>query len=120
MHAHSFRSMSVTPKALTSLLTILVSTARGLRCLFAGTNRILCTENEMGGESCSICLADFEAGEDLVILPCEHRFCPNGCIENWLRISSKCPNCKQDSKVCGEPMLRRGKWRDVDTGETKQ
>jgi len=92
----------------------------GLRCLFAGTNRILCTENEMGGESCSICLADFEAGEDLVILPCEHRFCSNGCIENWLRISSKCPNCKQDSKVCGEPMLRRGKWRDVDTGETKQ
>ena len=83
----------------------------GLRCLFAGTKRILCSENEIGGSTCAICLTDFEENEDLVVLPCEHRFCSDGCIDRWLTISSKCPLCKQDCTVHGEPMLRRGKWQ---------
>ena len=91
----------------------------GLRCLFAGTNRILCTEGEIGGSTCAICLADFTAGEELIVLPCEHRFCSAGCIERWIVISSNCPLCKQDCKVHGEPMLRKGVWQGGAGGEGK-
>ena len=95
----------------------------GLRCLFAGSDRILCDSETVGGDSCSICLADFEVKEKIVILPCEHRFCSNGCIENWLKISSRCPNCKQDCLVHGSPLLRTGEWRNVSStssaGESK-
>ena len=88
----------------------------GLRCLFAGTDRILCTENEVGGSTCSICLGDFEEDEELMILPCNHRFCANGCLDRWISISPKCPMCKRSCLVHGEPMIRRGTWKVVGGG----
>ncbi|XP_063003227.1 E3 ubiquitin-protein ligase RNF167-like [Elgaria multicarinata webbii] len=49
-------------------------------------------------ESCVICMAEFEAGERLKILPCGHAF-HNTCINTWLLIQPRdgktCPICKQ-------------------------
>lgn len=46
-------------------------------------------------ETCSICIDEFKGEQDLRRLPCNHRFHKN-CIDEWLKISSLCPNCKAD------------------------
>lgn len=45
--------------------------------------------------SCSICLCDFEAPDELRRLPCKHYFHVR-CIDSWLRISRACPMCNAD------------------------
>lgn len=44
-------------------------------------------------KACSICLEDFQAGNEVMTLPCLHRFC-KGCIDPWLKRQGECPNCK--------------------------
>ena len=45
-------------------------------------------------DSCVICLCEFENGDNLMVLPCEHEF-HTECINPWLlKKSSKCPICK--------------------------
>lgn len=46
-------------------------------------------------KECCICLSDFELGELVRELPCEHIFHPT-CIDTWLEFNSLCPLCKQD------------------------
>lgn len=51
------------------------------------------TDNALG---CSICTEDFERGEDLRVLPCDHKFHP-ACIDPWLlNVSGTCPLCRID------------------------
>lgn len=47
------------------------------------------------GMSCVVCLASYESGDLLRILPCGHRFhC--GCVDRWLtKQSSTCPLCSK-------------------------
>ncbi|KAK4941285.1 hypothetical protein LTR66_012274 [Elasticomyces elasticus] len=55
----------------------------------AGTN----TDESLG---CSICTDDFEAGQDLRVLPCDHKFHP-ACVDPWLlNVSGTCPLCRID------------------------
>lgn len=43
------------------------------------------------GLACSVCVEDFEKGQDLRMLPCQHRFHPE-CIDPWLlNVSGTCP-----------------------------
>ena len=43
------------------------------------------------GLACSVCVEDFEKGQDVRVLPCEHRFHPE-CIDPWLlNVSGTCP-----------------------------
>jgi len=43
---------------------------------------------------CSICMMEYEAGEQLTSLPCAHSY-HSVCIEKWLKSYSKnCPICK--------------------------
>lgn len=50
---------------------------------------------------CSICTDDFEAGQDLRVLPCDHKFHPE-CIDPWLlNVSSTCPLCRIDLRPEG-------------------
>ncbi|CAN6249889.1 unnamed protein product [Urochloa humidicola] len=52
-------------------------------------------EKEAGPEECAICLAEFEEGEAVRVLPpCGHGF-HAACIDKWLRAHSTCPSCRR-------------------------
>jgi len=45
---------------------------------------------------CSICTEDFTKGEDVRVLPCNHKYHP-ACIDPWLlNVSGTCPLCRVD------------------------
>ncbi|OXC69100.1 hypothetical protein AYX13_02390 [Cryptococcus neoformans] len=50
------------------------------------------------GQTCPICLVEFEDGDDLRVLPCEREHMYHtGCIDPWLlQVSSSCPLCRKD------------------------
>ncbi|KAG8368462.1 hypothetical protein BUALT_Bualt15G0047900 [Buddleja alternifolia] len=47
---------------------------------------------------CSICLESFSEGDELICLPCGHRyhFC---CLDPWVRTCGDCPYCRSDINV---------------------
>jgi len=52
----------------------------------------------IGRETCPICIADFEEGDDVRVLPCpgHHRFHME-CVDPWLlELSTSCPICRED------------------------
>lgn len=48
---------------------------------------------------CMVCLEGFQAGDEIRILPCLHRF-HRSCVDQWLAQVSECPICKHD--ILGE------------------
>lgn len=46
-------------------------------------------------EKCTICLSEFEDGEDVRRLPCMHLF-HIVCVDQWLGMNKKCPICRVD------------------------
>ncbi len=52
-------------------------------------------------KACQICLVDFENGEQLIYLPCVHRF-HEGCILDWLKKQPVCPVCQKGVFVTAE------------------
>lgn len=42
---------------------------------------------------CSICIDNYEFGEELRFLPCNHGF-HQTCVDKWLLMNNKCPLCK--------------------------
>ncbi|KAG0368607.1 hypothetical protein BGZ54_001577 [Gamsiella multidivaricata] len=48
----------------------------------------------IGDEECAICLFDFEDGDELRHLYCDHFF-HRGCVDRWLSKSAFCPKCKR-------------------------
>ncbi len=55
--------------------------------------------------ACSICLGDYEEGEDIRLLPCGHMF-HVPCIDAWLQINRICPLCKADVNVLAADKAR--------------
>ncbi|KAL5365191.1 hypothetical protein BJX96DRAFT_179617 [Aspergillus floccosus] len=54
------------------------------------------TNPENPNFSCPICTDDFVKGQDLRVLPCNHKFHPE-CIDPWLvNVSGTCPLCRID------------------------
>merc|ERR1712096_190759 len=47
-------------------------------------------------ERCCICLGDFEKGESVRELDCNHLF-HKECVDTWLRQNRRCPLCKQSA-----------------------
>ena len=49
--------------------------------------------------SCSICTEDFVLGEEVRVLPCDHKFHPY-CVDPWLlNVSGTCPLCRIDLRT---------------------
>ncbi|CAD8171006.1 unnamed protein product [Paramecium octaurelia] len=46
-------------------------------------------------KQCTICFTDYEDGEELILLPCIHRF-HKTCISQWFKEMTTCPICKTD------------------------
>ena len=44
-------------------------------------------------KKCTICLEEYQKGEELIVLPCIHLF-HKPCIVNWLKKQNSCPICK--------------------------
>ncbi|KAF2225568.1 hypothetical protein BDZ85DRAFT_68294 [Elsinoe ampelina] len=57
---------------------------------------------------CSICTEDFEDGQDLRVLPCDHKFHP-ACVDPWLlNVSGTCPLCRIDLRRNSQDSNRDG------------
>ncbi|KAI8027093.1 putative E3 ubiquitin-protein ligase RHY1A [Camellia lanceoleosa] len=54
------------------------------------------SEGEMlrASQECSICLESFMEGDELICLPCTHRF-HSGCLDPWVRTCGDCPYCRR-------------------------
>lgn len=48
-------------------------------------------------EQCTVCRAEFEKKHSVKVLPCGHVYHPE-CIDQWLRISKKCPVCSREAQ----------------------
>ena len=54
------------------------------------------TNDDLAEGSCPVCQGDWEAGDEVRVLPCEHQF-HTSCIDQWLRKhKANCPLCKKD------------------------
>ncbi|XP_019181611.1 PREDICTED: E3 ubiquitin-protein ligase RLIM-like [Ipomoea nil] len=50
---------------------------------------------------CNICLADYEEGDEIRVLPCHHEFHME-CVDKWLKeIHGVCPLCRGDVRLQG-------------------
>jgi len=71
-----------------------VSVRSGIAAESPRTSQVAGQADDMPG--CSICTDDFEVGQDLRVLPCDHKFHP-ACIDPWLlNVSGTCPLCRID------------------------
>ena len=54
----------------------------------------------VGGDTCCVCIDTFADGDELLQLPCGHRF-HSECIQPWFETSAACPMCKADVRRGG-------------------
>ncbi|CAK7223712.1 hypothetical protein SCUCBS95973_005272 [Sporothrix curviconia] len=60
------------------------------------TNDSSANEEDGNHLGCSICTEDFAVGEDVRVLPCDHKYHPH-CVDPWLiNVSGTCPLCRLD------------------------
>lgn len=52
-------------------------------------------ENKSGIDRCVICQVEYEEGESLVAIQCEHPY-HTDCISKWLQIKKVCPICNTE------------------------
>lgn len=72
---------------------------------------VCCMSTDGLESSCAVCLSDFERGQMVRRLPCNHSF-HRACIDRWLKLNKVCPLCFQDVEVL--TTQRRRSHRTVD------
>lgn len=60
-------------------------------------------------DTCALCLEDYEDGDELRELKCEHRY-HSECIDEWLSQKRTCPVCNSDA-LLGKPVQQRANRR---------
>lgn len=63
------------------------------------------TRDLLGDEDspvCAICLGEFEDGDQLRKLPCQHQQFHSCCVDHWLAKAGRCPLCVADVQPCNE------------------
>jgi hypothetical protein len=74
----------------------LAESAPGAAAASNGPSRNADGTQEDGSLGCSICTEDFTRGEEVRVLPCNHKFHPE-CVDPWLlNVSGTCPLCRID------------------------
>ena len=58
-----------------------------------GGSKGICGDDDPAAPTCVICLDDFESGQVIRQLPCNHSF-HSDCVDIWLRKNATCPNCR--------------------------
>jgi len=61
-------------------------------------NRGASDSSESNDQECTICMEEFENGENIRYLPCMHYY-HQTCIDNWLMRSFTCPRCMESVDV---------------------
>ncbi|GAQ83704.1 Zinc finger RING-type domain containing protein [Klebsormidium nitens] len=98
------RTHELTYERLTTLEDVKVTATAGAvaalpSTVFGGSahsSPMKATTTSAGHEMCTICQHEYGVGDDLVVLPCGHRFHPQ-CGSEWLlNYSRRCPVCKTD------------------------
>jgi hypothetical protein len=56
--------------------------------------------HESDQTTCVVCMCDFEAKQNLRVLPCAHEFHAR-CVDKWLKTNRTCPICRGDSALNG-------------------
>ena len=70
-----------------------------------------------GHLGCSICTEDFTKGEEVRVLPCNHKFHPD-CVDPWLlNVSGTCPLCRIDLRPQASDAAGTGTATDAASGE---
>ena len=81
-----------------SLLSSSSNLSRSSSVSSISSRQSVCKKNKGKGfnfyyKQCTICLADFEKGEQVRVIPnCGHTF-HSTCLEMWLQRQFRCPNC---------------------------
>lgn len=64
--------------------------------------------DQEGHLGCSICTEDFNKGDEVRVLPCNHKFHPE-CVDPWLlNVSGTCPLCRIDLRPKEEQQASSG------------
>ncbi|KAL5615111.1 hypothetical protein BROUX41_005171 [Berkeleyomyces rouxiae] len=67
------------------------------------SSQVVDTNDDDDHLGCSICTDDFQVGEDVRVLPCDHKFHP-ACVDPWLlNVSGTCPLCRLDLNTNSHP-----------------
>lgn len=73
--------------------------------------------DEAGQLGCSICTEDFNKGEEVRVLPCNHKFHPE-CVDPWLlNVSGTCPLCRIDLRPKDEQQAESSRQASTATAD---
>ena len=72
---------------------------------------------KVDGSLCSICIAKFKVGDEIVRLKCKHHF-HKACVVPWFKDNNTCPNCRAPATdLLLEDEEDEDNWEDIEENE---